>query len=126
MDKRLYPISTNFFESDIKPLIEKCYSAAGRPQKVSDYQVFNAILYVLRTGVPWRDLPKCYGYWHTVYLRFNKGSKRGVWWYILMHLQQRKKLTMRVVLGDSTTFKVHRHGGGQKGGPFLEDEIEQG
>ena len=43
-----------------------------------------------------------------------------------MNLQQRKKLTMRVVLGDSTTFKVNRHGGGQKGGPFLEDEIEQG
>jgi len=125
MDSRLYPISTRFFETEIKPLINKCYSAAGRPQKVSDYQVFNAILYVLRTGVPWRDLPKCYGYWHTVYLRFNKGSKRGVWWYILMHLQQRKKLTMRVVLGDSTTFKVHRHGGGQKGGTVVGDAIEQ-
>lgn len=123
MNKRLYPISENLFESEIKPLIEKCYSAAGRPQKVSDYQVFNAILYVLRTGVPWRDLPKCYGYWHTVYLRFNKGSKRGVWWYVLTTLQQRKRLTMNVVLGDSTTFKVHRHGGGQKGGTAAEGSV---
>lgn len=124
MDKRLYPVSESFFKTEIKPLIEKCYSAAGRPQKVSDYQVFNAILYVLRTGIPWRDLPKCYGYWHTVYLRFNKGSKRGVWWFVLMHLQQRKKLKMCVVLADSTTFKAHRHGGGQKGGTAVEDEIE--
>lgn len=126
MDKRLYPVSKEFFKAEIKPLIENCYSAAGRPQKVSDYQVFNAILYVLRTGVPWRDLPKCYGYWHTVYLRFNKGSKRGVWWYILMQLQQRKRIKMHVVLADSTTFKVHRHGGGQKGGTAVEGGTEQG
>ena len=124
MDKRLYPISESFFTAEIQPLIKRCYSRAGRPPKVSDYQVFNAIFYVLRTGVPWRDLPKCYGYWHTVYLRFNKGSKRGVWWYVLMHLQQRKKLRMHVVLADSTTFKVHRHGGGQKGGTIVEGAIE--
>lgn len=125
MDKRLYPVSGQFFSLEIQPLIDKCYSFAGRPQRVTDYQVFNAILYVLRTGIPWRDLPKCYGYWHTVYLRFNKGCKRGVWWYILMTLQHRKKLTMNIVLGDSTTFKVHRHGGGQKGGTVAEDIIAQ-
>jgi len=125
MDQRLYPISVELFECKIKPLIDKCYSAAGRPRKVSDYQVFNAILYVLRTGVPWRDLPKCYGYWHTVYLRFNKGSKRGVWWYVLTTLQQRKKAKINIVLADSTTFKVHRHGGGQKGGTVVEEEIRQ-
>ena len=39
--------------------------------------------------------------------------------------QQRKKLTMRIVMGDSTTFKVHRHGGGQKGGTVVEGAIEQ-
>jgi hypothetical protein len=33
-----------------------------------------------------------------------------------MHLQQGKKITMNIVLGDSTTVKVHRHGGGLKGG----------
>lgn len=78
MDKRLYPVSESFFKTEIKPLIEKCYSAAGCPQKVRDYQVFNAILYVLRTGIPWRDLPKCYGYWHTVYPRIKpRGSRRG-------------------------------------------------
>jgi transposase len=123
MDKRLYPVSVEYFNSEIKPLIDMHYSAAGRPVRVSDYQVFCAILYVLRTGVPWRDLPSCYGYWHTVYLRFNKGSKRGVWWQILFNLQKRKRLKMNIVLVDSTTFKVHRHGGGQKGGPLVEDAM---
>ena len=39
MDKRPYPISVKFFEAEIKSLITQCYAAAGRPQKVSDYQV---------------------------------------------------------------------------------------
>ena len=33
---------------------------------------FCAALYLLRTGIPWRDLPNCYGTWHTIYTRFNK------------------------------------------------------
>lgn len=124
MDKRLYPIPLAFFRTEVQPLITKCYSAAGRPQKVSDYNVFNAILYVLRTGVPWRDLPTCYGYWHTVYLRFNKGCKRGVWWQVLIALQEQRKIKLKVVLADSSSFKVHRHGGGQKGGTAHEEEAE--
>jgi transposase len=78
--------------------------------------VFCAILYILRTGTPWRDLPTGYGKWHPIYLRFKRGSERGLWWRILMALQQRKQLRLHVVLVDSTTFQVHRHGGGQKGG----------
>jgi transposase len=119
MDKRLYPISQRYFDNEIQPIIDNNYSAAGRPARISDYQIFNAVLYVLRTGIPWRDLPKCYGYWHSVYLRFNKGSKRGLWWKILISLQQQKKLRMNIVLADSTTFKVHRHGGGEKGGSIF-------
>jgi len=74
------------------------------------------MLYVLRTGIPWRDLPKCYGAWNDVYQRFKRSADRGVWWNVLMQLQKDKKVRMRIVLGDSTTFKVHRHGGGLKGG----------
>lgn len=116
MNQRYYPVSESFFSEQIEPLITAHYSRAGRPRSVSHYQVFSALLYVLRTGVSWRDLPECYGYWHTVYLRFKKGSDRGLWWSIFMHLQQHKKLTLNIVLADSTTVKVHRHGGGLKGG----------
>jgi len=122
MCRRMYPVPREFFDNHINPLIESCYSKAGRPQTVDNYQIWNAMLYVLRTGIPWRDLPKCYGYWHTVYLRFKKGSDRGVWWHILMKLQQDKKLQMNIVLADSSTFKIHRHGGGLKGGSKAEEE----
>ena len=116
MDPRLYPISLDFFNATILPLIEGSYIWKGRPPSISHYQVFCALLYVLRTGVPWRDLPVCYGKWHPISLRFKRGSERGLWWHILITLQQRKKLQLNVVLVDSTTFKVHRHGGGPKGG----------
>src|SRR5262245_26724068 len=116
MATRLYPISLDFFKATILPLIEGNYIWKGRPPSISHYQVFCAILYVLRTGVPWRDLPVCYGTWHPLYLRFKRGSERGLWWRILITLQQRKARTRNVVLVDSTTFKVHRPGGGQQGG----------
>ena len=122
MCKRMYPITKEFFDKEINPLIMSCYSPAGRPQKTSNYQVFCAMMYVLRTGIPWRDLPHCYGYWHTVYLRFKKSSDRGVWWHVLIKLQQRKKLSTNIVLADSTTLKIHRHGGGLKGGFKAEEE----
>ena len=116
MNKRLYPVSSHLFNRDINPIIESGYSAAGKPRKISNYQVFCATLYVLRTGVGWRDLPKCYGYWHSIYLRFKKSSDRGIWWKVLVALQRHKDITMNIVMSDSTTIKMHRHGGGLKGG----------
>ena len=74
MNKRLYPVTELFFKEHVEPLIISHYSRAGRPRKVTHYQVFSAMLYVLRTGIAWRDLPECYGYWHTVYLRFKKAA----------------------------------------------------
>ena len=118
----MYPVSREYFDKEINPLIESCYSRAGRPQRINNYQIFCAMLYVLRTGIPWRDLPKNYGYWHTVYLRFKKGSDRGAWWHVLISLQQNKKLQLNIVLTDSTTVKFHRHGGGLKGGSKAEEE----
>ena len=116
MDKRLFPVTLEYFDKNIKPLIEKHYSRAGRPQKISQYHVFCAMLYVLRTGISWRDLPPCFGPWNEVYQRFKRSADRGVWWSVLLALQKKKKLRMAVVISDSTTFKVHRHGGGLKGG----------
>ncbi len=116
MDNRLFPITRDFFNLNIKPLIQIGYIKSGRPHLIDDYHVFCAMLYVLRTGVAWRDLPTCYGHWHRVYQRFKRSSDRGIWWNILYKLQQDKLITMNVVLADSTTFKVHRHGGGLKGG----------
>jgi transposase len=123
MDTRLFPVTPEFFNKHIKPLIDSCYSKAGRPASVSDYRVFCAMLYVLREGISWRALPNCYGHWNHTYQRFKRSADRGVWWKVLYALQKDKKLTMHITMIDSTTFKVHRHGGGYKGGSKAREKI---
>jgi hypothetical protein len=51
-NKRLYPISEELFNQKVLPIIERNYIWKGRPPKVSHYQVFCAILYILKTGCP--------------------------------------------------------------------------
>src|SRR6266571_1962918 len=42
-------------------------------------RTMNGILWVLRTGAPWRDLPDRYGKWNSAFVRFSRWSKLGVW-----------------------------------------------
>jgi transposase len=76
--ERLYPVSGELFNRKILPVIEGNYIWKGRPPKMPYYKVFCGILYILRTGCPWRDLPEEYEYWHVIYDRFTRGSERGL------------------------------------------------
>ena len=112
MDKRMFPLTPEEFKSRVSYLFSEGKLKSGRPPKISDYLMFCALMYVIRTGCAWRDLPQCYGPWHTVYTRFLRGSRSGLWWRILLTLQKKKVVTMDVVIIDSTTVDVHRHGSG--------------
>ena len=60
----------------IEPLLPK----GGRgPKRVDDRRVLNGIFYILRTGAPWRDLPERYGPRTTVYNRYARWARRGIW-----------------------------------------------
>jgi transposase len=78
-NKRLCPISEAAFNEAVLPVIEANYIGKGRPSKVSHYNAFCGIMYILRTGCPWRDLPEECGHWRMVYDRFSRGSERGLW-----------------------------------------------
>jgi transposase len=116
MDKRLYSVTPEVFRQMILPLIEGSYIWKGRPPCISHYQVFCAILYVLRVGYLGRDRPPCYGNWRSIYMRFQRGSEKGLRWRILITLQQRNQAKVNIILTNSTIFKIYRHGGGAKGG----------
>ncbi len=47
--------------------------------RVDDRRVINGIFYILRSGCAWRDLPQRYGSYTTVYNRFNRWAKAGIW-----------------------------------------------
>src|ERR671932_886857 len=61
---------------------------AGKPRK-DDRLVLAGILWRLATGAPWRDLPERYGPWQTVYTRFWRWTRAGVWDRLLAAAQRR-------------------------------------
>src|SRR5665213_27065 len=85
----------------------------GRPRD-DDRRVLNGIFYVLRTGSPWRDLPERYGPYTTVYNRFNRWAKRGVWVRVFEALTAHSPPSMQFI--DSSIIRAHQHAAGGKKG----------
>jgi len=81
----------------------------------------NAIWYLGKTGVPWRDLPERFGKWDTVCHRFNEWCKKGVWRRVLEAVQD-PDLEWPMI--DSTVIRAHHHhAAGMNGG---DDDRELG
>jgi transposase len=78
----------------VEPLLPT--DVRGKP-RVDDRKVLNGIFYVLRTHCPWRDLPERYGPRMTVYNRFNRWAKRGVWQPVFAALAVKSKDSLRFI-----------------------------
>ena len=78
----------------VEPLLPT--DVRGKP-RVDDRRVVNGIFYVLRTHCPWRDLPERYGPRMTVYNRFNRWAKRGVWAPVFAALAVKSKDSLRFI-----------------------------
>ena len=72
------------------------------------------ILWIVRTGAPWRDLPDVFGNWFSVWKRFRRWALKGVFEKIFKALSGEPD--MEYALIDGTIVKVHRHATGAKGG----------
>jgi transposase len=73
-----------------------------------------AIFYVLRTAVAWRDLPPCYGPWNSVYTRWRRWCALGLWQKILQLLSRHSVGRVRFV--DGSHIKLHQFGTNPAGG----------
>lgn len=69
-----------------------------------------AVLWILRTGSPWRDLPAELGNWHSTYMRFSRWNKTGVWARLLEAVSGDPDL--EEVFIDSTAIRAHLHAAG--------------
>jgi transposase len=82
--------------------------------------VINGILWKLRTGAPWRDLPERYGPWQTCYDRFVRWRRDGTWDRLLAHAQTRSDAVGElewIVSVDSTSVRAHQHAAGARHHP---------
>jgi len=93
-----------------------CLGKATDPGRTGgDGRLFlEAVLWIARTGSPWRDLPPSFGKWTSVFKRFRDWVKADVFKRIFDALSDDPDMEYAMV--DATIVKVHRHGQGAKGG----------
>ena len=83
--------------------------------RVDDRRVISGILHVLQSGCRWRDAPAVYGPYKTLYNRFVRWARKGVWEQVFRELAATGGPPMVLML-DSTPVKAHRAAAGGKGG----------
>jgi len=74
----------------------------------------DAVLWIARAGAPWRDLPPQFGNWNSVFQRFRRWAKKGVWQRIFAALLENPDFEYLII--DSTIVRAHQHAAGAKGG----------
>lgn len=96
--------------------IERYMPVARKKPSISNYQFMCALLYIIENGCKWRALPKKYGNWHTIYVRFNRWSKNGTISRIFEKMQKLDIIDIRtdVLCIDSTSIKVHPDAAGAR------------
>jgi transposase len=73
-----------------------------------------AVLWIARTGSPWRDLPATFGHWNTVFKRYRDWVKADIFKRLFDAVSDEPDMEYAMI--DATIVKVHRHGQGAKGG----------
>jgi transposase len=101
----------------------------GRPDQCGstgrDNRMFvEGVLWIVRTGSPWRDLPEAFGEWNSVFRRFSRWSRKGVWQRIFEAMSEDPDFEYLIV--DSTIVRAHQHASGAKGGLAIRPSAARG
>ncbi len=116
MSKKRHELTDEQWQQ-LEPLLPPQKPKTGRTN-LDHWTVINGILWILKTGAPWRDLPERYGKWQTVASRFYRWQKQGVWDRVFAQLQQVKdrdgQLDWEVHYVDGSVVRAHQHAAGAK------------
>ena len=85
----------------------------------------NAVLWIAKTGAPWRDLPERFGPWGSVWKRFDRWAKKGVWERVFETLRDPD---LEWMILDSTVVRAHQHAAGaeEKGRMMIKRWADRG
>ena len=89
---------------------ERTRGSSGRDNRM----FVEAVLWIVRTGAPWRDLPERFGSWNSAFRRFSRWSDKGVWHRIFAAMADDPDFEYLIV--DSTIIRAHQHAAGAKRG----------
>src|SRR5215210_6658867 len=100
----------------MRPLVEGAKRhKGGQAPVLPDRAFFEALLYLARTGIPWRDLPAEFGAWDAVYNRFRRWVSSGALRRLFEALTADPAFgEVRRVLIDSTIVRAHQHAAGAR------------
>src|SRR5882672_10934514 len=110
---------TNIQWERLQPLLPPQKPKTGRP--AHDHRtIINGLLWMLRTGAPWRDLPERYGPWRTVASRFYRWRTAGLWDRLFAAVQHQADAAGHLDWGlhvvDGTIIRAHQHAAGAPSG----------
>lgn len=109
MAQRRYELTDEQWEK-LEPYFKK-ENKRGRPYKDLRATV-NGIIWILRSGAAWEDIPTRYGNWNTIYKCFAKWAEAGIFEKVFKELS--KECDLQDISIDSTIIKVHQDGGSKK------------
>ena len=105
-------------------------ASVDRPPVEDHRLVLNGILWIDRTGAPWRDLPEHYGPWQTIASRFYRWRAAGIWDRILAAVQQlaeaEGRIDWEVHYVDGTIVRAHQHAAGARDSAPREEALGRG
>lgn len=102
------PVSDVFMLSERQmERIEPFFPLAHGVPRMDDQRVLSGIVYVIRNGLQWKDAPKAYGPHKTLYNRFIRWSRLGVFDRIFVTLTEQASRSKRLMI-DATHLKAHR------------------
>lgn len=93
----------------LSPMLPPENGRCARPSK-SNRLMIEGMIWKLRTGCPWRDLPRDFGPWESVYTRFSRWSEQGIYQNIFESLKD--EFDSENIALDSTTVRAHQHAHG--------------
>ena len=96
----------------LKPLLPQ--RPQGRKSTRGDRLFVDAVVFHVKTGIPWRDLPERFGSWKTVYNRFRNWAEKDVWAQLFRELQI--DIDETASIGDGSVVRAHQDASGGKGG----------
>ena len=108
----------------LEPLLppERREGKPGRPYEIDHRTALNGMIWILRTGAPWRDMPERYGPYQSIYDRMMRWKRQGIWGEILQKAQGEAEagrlpggpVDWEGRAADSTTIKAHPHAAGAR------------